>query len=265
MYVVAIAELNTTIEAEAAALSSDLGISAYETRMVLASGTPTIVSMTFDKARALDLLARLRSRGHGAIACDDAAVVASDAMTSMRRFGLGPESISSDDGAGPKLPYDDVVALVAAVHRQRTTSESEVRDSKFSAARAVLSGGIVTTKTVKRETRAITEEREAVLYVFRRGGGAPWILRERGTRWAGHGRLIAPTAGANFRTTVGLLRERMPRAVYDDRLVARKSAPERIAVAGGSAGTTMTTSSEAGIDLLAHLLAIWISRAHSDR
>ncbi len=242
MYVVAIAELKTTIDAEAVALSSDLGISAYEARLVLASGTPTIVSMAFDKARALDLLARLRTRGHGAIACDASVVVASDAMTSMRRFGLG----------------------ASAVHRQRTTSESEVRDSKFSVARAVMTGGIVMTKTVKRETRAVTDEREAVLYIFRRGG-APWILRERGTRWAGHGRPIAPTAGANFQTTVGLLRERMPRAVYDDRLVTRRSAPERMAVAAGAGGTTMTTSSEGGVDLLAHLLAIWISRTQSDR
>lgn len=264
MYVVAITELSATVEAEAVALSSDVGVSAYQTRLMLASGTPAIVSTTHDKAPALDLLARLRRRGHAAIACDTSAIVASVAMTSMRRFSLGAGSISSGDGAGAELPYDDVLALVAAVHRQRTTSESEVRESKFSAARAFITGGIVTTKTVKRDARTATEEREGVLYLFRRAGGAPWILRERGTSWAGHGRPIAPTAGVNFRITVDLLRERMPRAVYDDRLVARRSIPERTAIATGAASTTMTTSSEAGIDLLAHLLAIWISRGQSD-
>jgi hypothetical protein len=263
VYVVAIAELNAAIEIEAAALSSDLGVGTYEARLMLASGTPAIVSMTLDKARALDLLVRLRTRGHGAIACDASAVVASDAMTSMRSFALGPRSMSSDGGARAELPYDDVLALIAAVHRQRATSEGEVRESTFSVARAVMTGGIVTTKTVKRSTRASTEEREAVLYIFRRDGGPPWILRENGTRWAGHGRPLAPSAGANFRTAVGVLRERMPGAVYDDRLVGRKSAPERIAVAAGAAGTTMTSSSEAGIDLLAHLLATWISRARA--
>jgi hypothetical protein len=265
VYAVAIAELNATIETEAIALSSDLGVSAYEARLVLASGTPAIVSMSSDKARALDLLARLRARGHGAIACDASAVVASDAMTSMRRFCLNAGSISSDEGPRAELPYGDVLALVAAVHRQRVTSESVVRDSKFSVGRAVMTGGMVNTRTVKRETRATTEERDAVLYVFRRGGGIPWILRERGTRWAGHGRPVAPTAGANFRPTVRLWRAPMPRAVYDDRLVTRRSAPERMAVAAGAAGTTTTTSSEAAIDLLAHLLAIWISRAPPDR
>jgi hypothetical protein len=265
VYVVAIAELSLAIEIEAAALASDLGVSAYEARLVLASGTPAIVSMTSDKARAIDLLSRLRTRGHGAIACDASAVVASDTMTSMRRFGLGARSISIEDEPGTELPYDEVLALIAAVHRHRATSENEVRESKFSVARAVMTGGIVTTKTVKRETRTVTEEREAVLYLFRRGGGLPWILRETGTRWGGHGRPMAPSASANFRTTVGVLRERMPDAVYDDRLVARRSAPERVAVAAGSAGTTMTTSSEAGIDLLAHLLAIWISRAKANR
>ncbi len=126
-----------------------------------------------------------------------------------------------------------------------------------------MTGGIVTTKTVKRQMRTATEEREAVLYVFRRDGGVPWMLRERGSRWAGHGRPIAPTAGVNFQITVGLLRERTPRAVYDDRLVARRSTPERTVLAADAAGTTMTTSSEAGVDLLAHLLALWISHRQS--
>jgi hypothetical protein len=263
VYIVAIAELNGAIEVEAGALSADLGVSAYEARLVLASGTPAIVRTTSDKAQALDLLARLRKRGHGAIVCDTSDVVASDAMTSMRRFCLGSTSISIEDEPGAKLAYDDVLALIAAVHRVSTTSESEVKSSTFSVGRAVITGGLMMTKTVKRGTRAVMEEREPVLYVFHRGG-APWILRERGTRWAGHGCPVAPSAGANFRTTVGVLRELTAHAVYDDRLVTRRSAPERMALSGGGAGTTRTTSSEVGIDLLAHLVALWIARAKPD-
>jgi hypothetical protein len=265
VYVVAIAELNASVEAEAAPLASDLGLTAYEARLMLASGMPAIVRTTPDKAQALDLLARLRTRGHGAVACDASAVVSSHAMTSMRHFRLGASSISIDDGPDDHLPYDDVIALVAAVHRRRTASESEVHDRKLSVTRAVVTGGLVMTKTTKRETRTATEEREPVLYLFRRSGGVPWIMRERGTSWAGHGRTIAPSASDNFRTTVGVLRETLPRAGYDDRLVTRRSTPERIAVAGGAAGTTTTTSSQAGIDLLAHLVALWISRAPSER
>jgi hypothetical protein len=261
VYVVAIAELNAPIEMEAAALASDLGVTPYEARLVLAPGLPAVVRRTVDKSRALDLLGRLRARGHGAIACDASAVVASDAMVSMRRFRLGPMGISLGDAPSANLPYDDVLALVAAVHRRRTANEAEVRDRKLSVTRAVLSGGFVTTRTVTRETHATAEERDPVLYIFRRSGGAPWLLREHGTNWAGLDGPIGPSACDNFRTTVGLLRERMPGAVYDDRLVARRSAPERMAISGSTAATTVTTSSEAAIDLLAHLVAQWIARA----
>src|SRR5271168_1654720 len=100
MYVVAIAELNAPIEMEAAALASDLGVTPYEARLVLAPGLPAVVRKTVDKSRALDLLGRLRARGHGAIACDASAVVGADDMVSMRRFRLGPAGISLGDAPG---------------------------------------------------------------------------------------------------------------------------------------------------------------------
>jgi hypothetical protein len=261
VYVVAIAELNGAIEAETGPLASDLGITAYETRLLLAPGTPALVLTTVDKEQAIDLVARLRARGHVAIAFDASAVVASRAMTSMRRFRLHAESISLDDQPNEQLPYESVVALVAAVHRQRTQNEGEVRERKLSVGRAVMSGGLVMTRTVKHDTRSVTEGREPVLYLFRRGAGTPWILRERGTSWVGLGRPVVPLAADNFRSAVGALRERMPRAAYDDRLVTRRSAPERMLVVGGAGSTTRTTSSEAGIDLLAHLVALALTRA----
>jgi hypothetical protein len=260
VYVVAIAELNGTIDEEAPALAADLAVTSYEARLSLASGMPAIVRTTADKQQALDLLSRLRARGHGAVAFDASAVVVSSAMVSMRRFRLGPSSISLDQAPG-ELPYADVSALVAGVHRQHTASETAIRERKFSVARAVVSGGLVTTKTVERGGRTESTEREPVLYVFHRGSGPPWILRERGTIWSGHGRPVSPLASENYRTTVSLLRDRAPHAVYDERLVTKRSAPERLIVSGSSTGTTTISSSEGGIDLLAHLLALWLTRA----
>ncbi len=261
VYVVAIAELKATLEAEAVALASDLGVTAYEARLLLAPGMPAVVRKTSDKPQALELLGRLRARGHGAIACDTSAVASSGQMPSMRRFCLGPEGVSLDDVPGAHLPYDDVLALVAAVHRRHILNQGEFKDRKLSVGRAVLTGGLVTSKVIKRETHAATDERDPVLYIFRRSAGTPWILREHRTHWGGLGRPVAPSAADNYRATVGALRERMPDAIYDDRLVARKSAPERVTVAGVKDTTTVTTSSEDGVDLLAHLLALWITRS----
>jgi hypothetical protein len=262
VFVVAIADLEGTIDAEATALAADLGCTAYDARLLLAPGTPCVVRTTSDKAAALDLLGRLRARGHGAIACDTAAVVPSSEMVSMRRFALGDTSVSLGDRPDETLPYDDVLALVAAVHRSRVDVETRSRERKLSVGRAIMTSGLSMTKTVTRETRASTEEKSAVLHVFRRSGATPWILHERGTIWAGHGRPLAPSESENFGIAVAALRDRARRAIYDDRLVSRRTG-ERATLSGGAnatGSTTVKTSSESAVDLLAHLLALWLAR-----
>ncbi len=260
MYVVAIIELRGSVEDEAAALAKDLGGTAYDARMLLVAGAPAVVKRTPDREGAVELLGRLRARGHGAVACDLAAVVSADAMTSMRHFRLEASAITLADAPEATLAYDDVLALVPAVHRSRVDTETVTRERKLSVGRALMTSGLSMTKTVTRETHASTEQREGVLYVFRRSGATPWLLREHGTVWAGHGLRLAPSEAENFRLTVAALRERAPAATFDDRLVARK-APERAALSGGPGSTTVKTSSDAGMDLLAHLLAMSIARS----
>ncbi len=258
MYVVAIAELTGSFDAEAPALAADLGVTAYEARLMLVGGLPAVVKTTDDKAFALDRLARIRARGHGAVACDASAVVASSAMTRMSRFQLDDRAVTLADRAGESLPFDDVLALVAAAHRRHADTTTTKRETKFSMGRTLLSGGVMLTETVKKETRASTDEREGVLYLFRRSGATPWILHEHGTAWTGLP-VVAATESENFRAAVALLRERAPGAVFDDRLVTRK-APERTSLSGGSGNATIRSSNEAGVDLLAHLVALWIAR-----
>ena len=260
MQVVAITQVAASLDPEASALASELGLTAYETRLLLAAGTPTLVRRA-DVPTAAALASRLRARGHGVVVCDEADVIASSAMVDMRRLRLGSDRVSLDDRAGEALPFDDVLALLPARHRQRTETSTATTEHKFSASRALVSGGLVTTTTVKSEARHTTDRSEQVLYVLRRSGATPWILREHGTHWSGLGRTLAPSSIENFRLAVGLLRECAPGAVYDDRLVSRKASPERTDAAGVAGARTVTTSSEGGIDLLAHVLGLWIARA----
>lgn len=65
VYVVALAELATPIEDEAAALAAHLGTTLYEERLNLNGGLPAIVLRTADRKEAATLLAAVRSRGHG--------------------------------------------------------------------------------------------------------------------------------------------------------------------------------------------------------
>jgi hypothetical protein len=260
VFVVVIAELHGPIEGEVAPLAADMGATAYDARLLLASGLPAIVKTTPDKAVALELLSRLRARGHGAVACDASAVVASEDMVAMRRPRLEADAVTIDDRPDERLPYSDVLALLPAVHQRRVETATQTRETKLSMGRAVMTGGMAFTKTVKTSTRNATEEREVVLYVFRKSGERPWLLREHGTGWAGLGLPLAPSESENYRLAVAALRERTPGATFDDRLMTRKAA-ERSSLSGGAGTTTVKTSSQAGVDLLAHVMALWIARA----
>jgi len=264
MYVVAILELGTSVEAEAAALAADLGSTAYEQRLHLVAGLPAVVLSTADPARARALLRSLRARGHGALAIDAAAVVSSGDMVPLRRGRLEPGALAAEDPAAPgipgepatvveRLPFDDVLSLIRATHRQRIEAKVEVTERKFGAGRALISGGLVTSKTVTREETRINNERAEVLYIFRRSGERPWLLREQSANYGWLGSKLAPSSLQNFTATVSLLRERAPAAVYDERLTGPR---RQIHFAGSDAA-----SPDPAADLLAHLLALWASKS----
>jgi hypothetical protein len=259
VFVVAIAELHGPLEDEVAPLAADMGATAYDARLLLAAGAPAIVKTKPDRALALDLLSRLRARGHGAVACDASAVVSSEEMVAMRRPRLEVDAVTIDDRPNERLPYSDVLALLPAVHQRRVETATQTRETKLSMGRAVMTGGMAFTKTVKTSSRNATEERDVVLYVFRKSGEPPWLLRERGTGWAGLGLPLAPSESENYRQAVAALREHAPGATFDDRLMTRKAA-ERSSLTGGGGNTTVKTSSQAGVDLLAHVMALWIAR-----
>lgn len=260
MYVVALTELGTSVEAEAAALAVDLGTTLYEERQRLLGGLPTVVRTSAERAPAAELLQKLRARGHEVVAFDGAAVVASGDMVSMRRFALEPGAVVALDMDGrvlERLPTGDVLALLRATHRTRTETHTETTQKKFSMGRAVLSGGLVMRKSVKSEEHSVAEQQDGLLYVFRVSGQTPWVLHERGTNYAGLGAELAASSLQNFLTVIARLRALAPAAVYDERLLKpRRLAPQALPRSAGSA-----QSSASGVDLLAHAIALSAARA----
>jgi hypothetical protein len=250
----------SSLDAELPHLAADLAITPYDARLLLAPGFPAIVLSTPDRDRALRLLAALRARGHEAAACQVSAIVASSSMISLRRFRFDDDSVVATDQPDARLPYDDILCLLPAWHRQGAVSETEVRERKFDAGRALVSGGLVMTKTTSHNITSKREAREEVLYIFRRSTHAPWILRESGTNYAPLGPARTHVQHENFLTTVSMLRERARGAAYDERLRSVKKVPEKVAMSVSGGTSTIATSSEAGMDMLAHLLALLFSR-----
>lgn len=259
MHVVAIAELATPVEAEAAALAADLGTTAYEERLKLAAGLPAIVLMSAEHGPARALAEKIRLRRHVAIVCDAATVVASEAMIPVRRFAFEADALVLPEQPGMRLPYDDVLAVLRAMHKAHTETHTEVKGKEFSAGRAILTGGLMLSKKVARDEKTVADERDQVLYLFRRSGETPWLLRERGTHYAGLGPQLGPSSAQNFLATIARLRALAPTAFHDERLLNPRGAPTRPVRAKSVGSESLSTSSASGVDLLAHLLARWVA------
>lgn len=258
MDLVALVALATAVEQEAPLLAANLGSTAYETALLLRTPPPVPLLRTPDRARALDLLAKLRARGHDAVACDEAAIVTGAAMTHVRAFRFDADAfdVTSSENTNDRAPWGEVVGLVRAMHRSSSQSVEKSTQRNFSLGRAALSGGVLLTKTTTKETKHTAEEREQVLYVFRRSG-PPMLVAQSRALYTGLGAELRPSQVENFATLVRLLRERAPTAAYDERLLRPRPGLER--VQAGAAGAVSASSSDA-IDVLAHLVTLALTR-----
>ncbi len=265
MFLVALLALRTTVEEEARALTVDLGLGAttYETALLLRAPSPALLLQTNERERALRVLAQLRARGHDAVACDANAVVRSAAMVHIRAFRLEPDAFvlmpgnatDERDEREERVPWSEVCALVRATHRTREDQSETTSARTLSLGRAAMSGGLMLTKKVANTKTQSIEEREPVLYVFRRGG-TPLLLRLSTLRYAALGSDLRPSQRENFSTLVRKLREHAVHAPFDERLLAPRPHVDRVRVAGAGPHRIVSASSADHTDLLAHLVAL---------
>jgi hypothetical protein len=240
MFVIALLDAKVAAEAVADAV----GIVAYEARQRLALGSPAVVWTGGDREQALRVLGKLRALDPRAMACDASAVVASDAMISMRDFTFDAEAVRA---GGETLPWSDVLCMLRGSQQRVVETTSKEKQSSFSMGRAMLSGGLVVSKTTSKEVTTKSTDKEQALYLFRRSGATPFLLREASTRYAALGPSVAHASLQNFLTATRLFREAAPQSVYDERLVTMR-VTDLISLAGG-------------VDLLAHLLALSIAKS----
>ena len=230
MHSVAITRLAGDVETEAKALAVDLGMIAYEARVKLNSGAPMVVLSTPDAARAARVVAALRARGHDAMAVDSADVVAAADMVVPKHVRLEDDAlvVPAGAGAGARLPWHELAAIVRAVHRDRVETTEKVTKKEFSPGRAALTGGLVMNKKVTRELTAHAERMEPVAYLFARSAEVPWCLREQSLHYDVLGAGVTTASSANFELLVDAVRTRAVGAAYDARLVGRRVMSEQL-------------------------------------
>lgn len=242
MHIVAIGELRGTVDDAIRPLASDLGTTPYELRLTLNAGFPAVVLVTVDEALSTAAVAAIAKHGHVPVFCVRGDVVPSSRMTLLRGFKFTSGGLVAHTGSDEELPYEDIAVMLRAMHRSTTETTETVKERKLRPVMAIASGGLVMSKTTTRTVTSSTAQNEQVLYIFRRSGAPPWLLRERSAQYVGLGTELKPTSLENFNNTIHRLQKLAPHASYDERL--KSSRPLR-GVADGIEAT----------DIFAHLLA----------
>jgi hypothetical protein len=119
-----------------------------------------------------------------------------------------------------EVPWGEARLLLRGVHRVEHTRTQIVQQRKLSLGRAVLTGGLMVTKTVKKSKHEVLVENEGFLQLYA-PGRPPLDFRQADLNYAGlvpAGAALQPSVAANFVQLVAALRAACPRAVYDERL-----------------------------------------------
>jgi hypothetical protein len=210
--------------------------------------------LALEQAQAL--LALLRARGHGAVACDSRHLPSDETTLVPRAFEFHPDTLIAIDAAQRRyaLAYQDILGLVRAAELSEDHETTVTSSRKFSMRRAVLTGGVLRhTKTEKVDKRS-SVDREEVCYVFRRSGPEPMLLRERSLQYDGLGEHRGPTVHASFLVLLDWLARFAPAAIRDERLLAHKRRADARAVLGSPRQSSVAWSNARANALAAHVL-----------
>ncbi len=170
--------------------------------------------------RADGLVSGLEALGFVAFACDPVAIPCDADRLVVRGIEVRTDGVTLVDGQGqghdcPKA----ALALIQRGVRLSTTSEKVVtNERKLDVGKAVLSGGLMLTSKVKKETVHTQENREAFLLVARNDGEPDAIIYERRIDYRFLGADKQPSSFANLEKTLARLRALAPAAPVDDRL-----------------------------------------------
>jgi len=256
MHVVAVTRWGTPLQEELPELAARLGMVAYDLRLRLTGGLPVVFAQLKDGMEATGHVEFLRTRGHGAVACDADAVPGPEDQIVPVDFELTATALhgTSTRGRRFELPYTEVLAMVhvACVTSAEHSVTTQVK--RFAPGLAVLSGGMVLRKKVKRVDKTVVQEQEQMIYMFCRSHPAPYVWKELTLRYEGLGDQRQLTTIQNFQTLSQRLRTLAPDAFHDQRLLTHKRRADVSVFAGGGRERRIETSNASENDLAAFLL-----------
>lgn len=224
MYIVAIDNLGEDREVLARALSVALGTTVYDAlvRVRVPGKGPFIVAVYNEKNIAFERADKLGAAGFRSLVLGQDEVETDEMRTIVRRFLFSESELEIEARTGDpvRIKFALIDIIIRGTRIAHTTETETVKGRKFDAGRAVLSGGLMTTKSVKITQQSTTELREGFIQVYS-GNRHPLVFLESALLYDSLGAAIQPTRAANFACVLAELKRRCPGAVYDDRLLTR--------------------------------------------
>lgn len=181
---------------------------------------PRVLLPAAPAERADELLSGLESLGFVAFACDPGSVPCDADRLLVRGMEVRADGVTFVDGQGQgHVCPKNAIALIQRGVRVSTSSEKvESNERRVDVGKAVLTGGLLLTSKVKKQTVHTQENREAFLLVARNDGEPDGIIYERRLDYRFLGADKQPSSFANLEKTLARLRVLVPAAPVDDRL-----------------------------------------------
>jgi hypothetical protein len=232
MHIVAIYDLKDDKETLAGSLASALGVTNYEalSRLRSPGDGPFTVSISAEKEKALLLAERLQSAGFKAVVLTDKDIEDEDCAWLVVRFVLNDQDLIVEAGNDKKISiqFKDIDLILRGTGIAGSDSTETVKNRSLNLGRAVLSGGLILSKTTKTVRDVTVEERESFVNLYC-GENPILVFRENSLAYDSLGAALKMSRKENFAYLVSEFLRLCPCAEYDERLLTR---PAQVALLG---------------------------------
>jgi len=207
-------------------LANALKVTAFEanSRLRTPGNGPLVVGVFAEEVQAKKLADELESKGFSTAVLNNDEIKAEADQWLIRRFSLGENDliVKSNDGRSLTIAYRDINLILHCIRILSSTSMETTRKRTLSLGKAVLTGGLIVTKTAKTMHEVTKEERERFLTIY--AEDRPTLaFHETGLVYDSLGPARGLSRSVNFAQLTAELRRLCTGAQYDERLLSKAS------------------------------------------